>query len=126
MRHFTFDQIKAFAIAELGTLDRPITERTDLAHDFGIAGLDGKDFMEAYAQCFDVDLGDFDWIEHFGAEGSSGGPFSLLRLLWQRVVHRIPSRELDKLPDLTLGHLLECANEGRWKRPSSVRSAVTT
>ena len=116
MARCTFDEIKEFAMDEIWVPPVDVTDRTALAHDFQIAGLDGQDFMEAYARRFGVDLADFDWVEYFGPE-ASGNPFSLLGYLWSRLVRRIPARDLVGLPELTLGHLFACANEGRWRRP---------
>ena len=62
MRSVTFEEIRAFTIAELWDLPGGLTEATALAHDIRIGGLDGKLFMEKYATRFDVRMGDFDWI----------------------------------------------------------------
>ncbi len=118
MRQITFDEVRTFTIEELWDLPGGLTEQTSLAHDLRIAGLDGKEFMENYAARFGVRLGDFDWLEYFGAEGLSlAFPIALVAYLWQRCVLRIPERDLVGLPELTLGHLMECANRGEWHRP---------
>jgi hypothetical protein len=112
----TFEQMRLFAIEQLWPLREPITEHTALAHDFCIAGHDGKEFMEAYAFKFGVNLGAFDWPEYFGAEGGAN-PFGLVAYLYKRFVRGIPARELEEVPELTLGHLVMCANIGKWKAP---------
>jgi len=118
MSRGTFDEIRAFAIQELWEPPDGVTERTSLAHDFGIAGLDGKEFMEKYAVRFGVDLEGFDWVTYFGPEGVGvGAPAGLITYLWRRFVQRIPRRALVELPELNLGHLVECANSGRWRSP---------
>ena len=117
MSRFSFEDIRAFSVAELWDLRTAITERTALAHDFQVAGLDGQEFMAAYAQKFDVNMKDFDWIEYFGPE-AGGNPLGPPLYLWQRYIRGIPARDLLDLPELTLGHLVECANEGQWKRPA--------
>jgi hypothetical protein len=118
MRRFTFDEVRAFTIAELWDLPGGLTEQTALAHDLRIGGLDAKEFMEKYASRFDVALGNFDWIKYFGSEGLSPlAPIALVAYLWQRYVRGMSARDLETLPELTLGHLLECANRGHWTPP---------
>jgi hypothetical protein len=115
----TFEDIKAFALGELWPLPDPISGHTALAHDFGVAGLDGKEFMEKFAARFAVDLGAFDWVEYFGAEVGPT-PLSLVRYWYRRSVLGIPARELLELPEISLAHLVKCANQGRWEAPASV------
>lgn len=117
MSAITFEQIKSFAVEQLWSPRSPLSERTALAHDFGVAGHDGKEFMEAYSSRFSVDLGAFDWLEYFGPE-AGGNPFGLFAYLYQRYVRGIPARQLVGLPEITLGHLVLCANLGKWQRPS--------
>lgn len=116
MDRVTFEEIRAFTLAELWELPIEVTPKTALAHDFGIAGLDGKEFMEKYAARFGVSLDDFDWVEYFGPEGSGvGAPLGLASYLWRRFMQRVPARDLVGLPELTLEHLVECANSGKWQ-----------
>jgi hypothetical protein len=118
MPRVTFEEVKAFTLRELWDLPNGLAEQTSLAHDFGIAGLDGKEFMENYATRFGVSLEGFDWIVHFGPEGLGiGAPVGLVVFLWRRYVQRIPARNLVGFPELTLGHLVKCANDGRWHTP---------
>lgn len=127
MGRVTFEEVRAFTLSELWELPTEVTEQTALAHDFGVAGLDGKEFMEKFATQFGVRLDDFDWVEYFGAEGLSPiFPIGLAVYLWQRYVQRVPARDLEGLPELTLGHLVECANSGRWQSPGSVPSTPTS
>jgi Protein of unknown function (DUF1493) len=118
MPQVTFEEVKAFTLRELWETPDGLTEQTSLAHDVGIAGLDGKEFIEKYAIRFGVSLEGFDWIVYFGPEGVGiGAPLGLVVFLWRRYVQRIPARTLVGLPELTLGHLVECANNGRWHTP---------
>lgn len=112
-----FDDIKLFTVSELGLSHPSVTEHTALAHDLGVAGLDGKEFMEAFASKFRVELGAFDWLEYFGAE-ARGNPLGLFGYLYKGFVRGIPSRHLVGLPEITLGNLVLCANLGKWQRPS--------
>jgi hypothetical protein len=117
MNTATLDHIKSFTIEQLWSLPLPLTEHTALAHDFGIAGHDGKEFMEAYALRFGVALGVFDWLEYFGPE-EGGNPFGLVSYLFHRFVRGVPARKLLGLPEISLGHLVLCANLGKWQPPS--------
>ena len=114
----TFEDIKAFTLGELWPLPDPISGHTALAHDFGVAGLDGKEFMEKFAAQFAVDLGAFDWIEYFGAEVGAT-PLSLVRHWYRRSVLGMSARELVDLPEISLTHLVTCANRGRWEAPTA-------
>jgi hypothetical protein len=75
--------------------------------------------MEKFAARFAVDLGAFDWVEYFGAEVGPT-PLSLVRYWYRRSVLGIPARELLELPEISLAHLVKCANQGRWEAPASV------
>lgn len=64
-----YERVKSFTIANFWEPEGGITPETRLVADLRIAGLDGKEFIERYAQEFDVDITGFDWVEYFGAEG---------------------------------------------------------
>ena len=117
MSAVTLEHIKSFAVEQLWPPRGPASEHTALAHDFGVAGYDGKEFMEAYASRFNVDLGEFDWVRYFGPE-AGGNPFGLFAYLYKRLVRGVPTRQLVDLPEITLGHLVLCANLGKWQSPS--------
>jgi hypothetical protein len=120
----TFEDVKAFALQELWQPSCALNADTALAQDFGIAGLDGRDFMEAYSRHFGVDLEGFDWVEYFGPEGVSPlWPVGALKYLWCRV-RGLSARDLVRLPELTLGHLVDCANAGKWRAPDGTPSNV--
>jgi Protein of unknown function (DUF1493) len=118
MNALTLEDIKAFAAGELWTLQQPLTGATALAHDFGLAGHDGRDFMEAYALRFGVVMDGFDWVEYFGPE-SVGCPLGLLVWLYRRFVVGVPARHLTGLAEITLDHLHRCARAGRWEAPAN-------
>ena len=112
------DDVIEFSEAELGKLGKPISGQTALAHDFTISGLDGKEFMDSFAAKFQVSLENFDWVEYFGAESVSlFAPFCSLPYLYKRYVMKIPAREFVDLPEITLNHLVLCANSGKWEAP---------
>lgn len=131
MNNTTFEDICSFTREELWDLPDGMDEHTAIAHDLQVAGLDGKEFMEKYAARFGVSLVGFDWVEYFGPEGAS--PIGLISYIFQRLIRRTPARELVEEPELTLGHLLKCANSGAWESPAqdrmtfpSTRSRVKT
>lgn len=75
--------------------------------------------MEAYSRRFGVDLEGFDWVEYFGSEGLSVlWPIGALEYLWRLYVQGLSARQLVGLPELTLGHLVDCANTGKWQSPN--------
>jgi len=117
MSPVTLDTIKSFTVEELRPYRVSVSEHTALAHDLGVAGHDGKEFMEAYASHFGVELGAFDWLEYFGPE-AGGNPLGLVSYLYSRFIRGIPARQLVGLPEITLGHLVLCANLGKWQPPN--------
>ncbi len=116
MSDVRFEDIRKFTELKLWPIKQGVSEYSCLAHDFNVAGLDGLEFMEEYADTFDVDLTGFDWVKFFGPEASAN-PFSLMTYIFKRFVKGIPARELVGLPELTLGHLTICANSKKWSNP---------
>lgn len=122
MSDTTFDEICAFTREELWDIPGGLTEQTALAHDLGIAGLDGKEFMEKYAARFGVSLVGFDWVEYFGPEAVN--PLGFLSYIYRRLIQRMPARQLVLEPEITLRHLLACANNGTWQAPAQDRMTI--
>jgi len=120
-RHLTItlNDIYDFSKKQLWSIQGEITETTSLAFDFNIAGLDGKEYMDEYSKVFSVDLEGFDWVTYFGPE-AGGNPISLIYYLYKRFILGISDHEVSELPDLNLGHLVECANNGKWSKPKNV------
>ncbi len=116
LKKTSFEDIRDFVIATLWQPSFIVNERTALAHDFHLAGQDGDEFMRHYAQTFGVNLEGFDSADYFGAERSATLS-GLITSLYQRFVRQKLPRDMIALPELTLGHLLIYANEGKWKRP---------
>ena len=81
---------------------------TRLEEDLGMTGDDASDFLEAFADEFDVDLSGIEFHKHFGPEGI--GP-----LFWPREL-REAIRDLGRFP-VTVGHLIEVAAAKRWMCP---------
>ena len=117
MNTVSFNEVKEFVVNELWDLKTPITNTTALAHDFEIAGLDGAELMEKFGVEFKVSLEGFEWVKYFGPEGA-GNPIDLIWYAYKRFIQKIPARELVDLPELTIGHLVKCANNKKWSSPS--------
>jgi hypothetical protein len=95
---------------ELGISASKLTPETSLFHDCGVAGLDGKDFMMAFAKEFEVDMGMFRSEDYFGAEA----PLNPFLYLWN---HFFESNEI-KIKRLPLRHLLQVTQTKKWFNPS--------
>ncbi|MEW8053191.1 MAG: DUF1493 family protein [Candidatus Thiodiazotropha sp.] len=120
MKDVTFEQVKEFTIRELWEIKKEITPNTRLAHDFGIVGLDGMEFIEAFAKEFNVKLDGFDWGYYFGPE-EGVSLISLAKYLYEKI--RGNDEMSCDLPPITLGHLVDCAQKGEWFEPNSVQNA---
>lgn len=116
MNEITLSDLTEFTVSELWPLTCQITESTSLNYDFKISGLDGLEFMETFADKFHVDLRGFDWVEFFGKEGVSV-PFSCIFDVIKRFVFKSSAKSVVHFPELTLGHLVVCANHGKWVSP---------
>lgn len=111
----TFEDVRKFTVSELWPLKHGEYESSCLAHDFRIAGEDGKEFMEAFSIRFKVSLAGFHWEQYFGPEAAN--PLGLARYFYMRLIKGKAARELTDLPELSLGHLVNCANAGKWIEP---------
>lgn len=75
---------------------------TRINTDLGVAGLDGKEFMEDFGAKYGVDLVDFDFVGYFGDEYA----FSLKDVFsWGK-----RNRKYSRLQPLTVQMLMEMAN----------------
>ncbi|MBV2090282.1 MAG: DUF1493 family protein [Candidatus Thiodiazotropha sp. (ex Ctena orbiculata)] len=120
MKDVTFEHVKDFAIRELWQIKGEISPNTRLAHDFGIAGLDGLEFIEAFSKEFNVKIDGFDWVYYFGPE-ESVSLISLANYLYEKVQG---NEEVScDLSPITLGHLVNYAKKGEWFEPSTVQNA---
>ncbi len=103
-------KLRDLIVEILGARDSEIRPEASLFHDLGADGLDGEEFMEAYAKHFQVDMSDFEVSRHFGPEAGFN-PFSYFywRFFKPDVLRKIP---------ITLAHLVDCARTRRWITPS--------
>ncbi|MEM6738460.1 MAG: DUF1493 family protein [Bacteroidota bacterium] len=65
----TFETLEDFIRVEL-LYKKPLSRKTRLAEDLGLAGDDGVEFIEKFSEKFEVDFpDDFDYLKYFGPEG---------------------------------------------------------
>ncbi|VWB61003.1 acyl carrier protein [Burkholderia pseudomultivorans] len=111
MKDDIWERLEAFTRAELGRpmfggkLDLQPASR--LEQDLGVTGLDAVEFIDKWAEAFNVDAKDFPYRRYFGPEGQELLS-SLVGLFSKR--HRRPAR----VP-LTLGMLAEATRRGKWE-----------
>jgi hypothetical protein len=111
MKDDIWERLEAFTRAELG---RPLFGRkldlrpaSRLEQDLGVTGLDAVEFIDKWAQTFNVDAKDFPYQRYFGPEGQELLS-SLIGLFSKR--HQRSAR----VP-LTLGMLVEATRRGKWE-----------
>ena len=103
-------ELRNLIVHELGAADTDIHSDTSLFHDLGTDGMDGEQFMEAYARRFDVDLANFEFSLHFGPEAAFN---PLLYIYWRLFTpHRL------RFIPITFAHLTQCALTHRWTTAS--------
>lgn len=86
------DQIKALVFELKGPYEFELTSDTLLQKDLGIYGDDAPEFIEQFAQLFDIDTSEFDYTNYFTGEGGVFTPWL------------VPNHDFGKKP-LTLGNL---------------------
>jgi hypothetical protein len=101
-------EIIEFVAAETGVAAKKITVKTSLFSDLGIAGDDGRELIENFANIFSVDITGFDSSAYFGKEG--GNPLMLF----------VPNLRPKVLP-LTIEDLVRSAERKVWVASSEER-----
>ncbi|KWK88141.1 DUF1493 family protein [Burkholderia ubonensis] len=103
-------QLEAFALEELG---KPIfggplklTPDSRLEEDLHLTGLDAVEFVDKWAEKFDVEAQGFPYSRYFGPD--SLDVIKLVLGLFSKT-----HRDADRVP-LTLGMLAEAMRRGRW------------
>ncbi len=87
------------------------SDESSLFHDFGVAGLDGAEVLEAIGRDFGLDMSEVDWSRYFGPEL----PYNPIYHLWCV----IRGRRLDAdIVELRISDLRRSIAEGRWVEPS--------
>jgi hypothetical protein len=83
--------------------DVVLSPTTRLLADLHLDGDDAFEFMEAFAETFGVESGDFEFDRYFGPEGFN--PFALVTALFRRQPAKV---------EVTLAMLARAITEGRW------------
>ena len=83
-----------------------ISLETSLLYDLGIDGDDAAEFLEGYAERFEVDLSDFRFDEYFGPEGCS--PFMIFSAFYYWITWKKQREKSLKVADL-----VDAARTGR-------------
>ena len=119
MNEITFKEIKNFTIKELSLSNNTlVTEDTCLVNELGVAGDDGLDYIEAFSKEFKTSFEGFNSINYFGYE-KSANIFNLFNYIYDKFIKKKPEKNLIDLPRIPLGHLLRCANLGKWTEPQT-------
>jgi acyl carrier protein len=125
----TLQRVIAFTARQLSCKQSKLSADTTLQHDLGVDGLDGSDYIEAYAKEFEVDVGACRIDKHFGPDPDSLVPIAivvvgiemLIRFCCRRLHRRtdwLDSAILESTTDprmpITLGDLVTAAETRRW------------
>lgn len=79
-----------------------------LEEDLGMTGADAADFLNSFAEAFEVDMTGIEFHKHFGPEC---GPILFLPRWLEEAM-----KDWGKYP-VTVGHLVEVATAKRWSCP---------
>ena len=126
------ERLKALISERQGVPEYEIWPSSRLAEDLGMAGADGWEFVESFADAFDVDITRFQSDPHFGPEAGSplvgiilgavvvAGSISLWTLPVSAIglvagYHWLSRRSARSGPyTLTVADLMEYAEAGEW------------
>jgi hypothetical protein len=103
------DRVRQFVCDFRSESPHGLRADTRLEEDLGMTGLDAAEFLEAFAEAFEVDLTGIEFHKHFGPEGSGPIPF-LARWLKDEM------KDYGEYP-VTVGHLVEVVAARRWSCP---------
>ena len=99
------DEVQRFAAGQLGLRLAKLKPEHSLLHDWGVAGLDGVDFIVAFSEKFRVDISGFNLGRYFGNE-----PPPLFST----------KDDLNSFPRLTFLDLARAAKEGMWRESQDI------
>jgi hypothetical protein len=99
-----YGEVVRFLSEETGTAVHRISPRTDIVRHLRVAGDDGVELIDKFAEKFDVDMRGFIYSDYFGTEGFN--PFVLFSpSFW---------KELRSRNSITVADLVEAAESGAW------------
>lgn len=98
----SLDEMIAFVAEQSGFPPERLRPETRLAHDLRLSGEKARSLMDVFAERFGVNLGDFQFLDHFNTEQN-------LMSMFGRA-----SKPFAFLTPITIGHLVDVANQGKW------------
>lgn len=106
MSEDAFEKIRSFVSEFRRVRKNKLSLDTDI-YKLGLDGDDAREFMEAFGFKFGVDMTEFEFSKHFGAEGFNPFYFLYCLLFDRKKLHRIP---------ITLRDLTEAAKNMKWPK----------
>lgn len=94
---------------------------SDIFSALRLSGDDCHDFMENFADAFDVDLIDYQWARYHLAEEEAQDVRAMLRPLMRLAGLKKRPVNRDLLP-ISIDHLLKTCNDGVWSDPEMVET----
>lgn len=102
-------QVRALVAEYWNEPESRLFAETSVNCDLGMDGDDGVEFMDAFSVRFNVDLTEFPHDKYFGPEASAT-PISFINAS----IRRLTTGRWTNLSPLTLRHLAEAVENGRW------------
>ncbi len=98
-------QVTAFVSEQCDVPSTQLSSQTRLVEDLQLVGDDAFEFIEAYAERFSVEAGDFSFEKFFPVEGFN--PLAVIADIF---------RKPKQLAPITIGMLVKAAAAGRWEQ----------
>ncbi|NOD62535.1 MULTISPECIES: DUF1493 family protein [unclassified Ruegeria] len=107
-----FEKLISLISDLVGVDPSKLHEGSSLFHDFGVAGDDGAEVLQAIANEFEIDIGDVDGARYFGSEAPYN-PFYHLQCFLQ-------GKRLDHdIVRLEISDLVKTVKTRKWCEPGS-------
>ena len=101
-----YEKVIGFITSETGYSEDKILIKTRLYHDVGLDGDEAEEFIEAFAEAFNVDMKGFEFYRYFNKEGLDS--LALLGSLFKT------KRDQKPLDEITVEMLEQAALKKRW------------
>jgi acyl carrier protein len=116
--HILSEKFKNFLISEEKISENEIQLSTRIVEDLSLDGIDAHYFIEAYAETFSIEVGDFDFHRYFTDETQvlliiPAILFVFFRFLIWKLLLGQPVRKLTTVP-VTLAMLQQAIDDGVW------------
>lgn len=105
-----FASVKAFTLEQARVSEKKLHADARLEENLGIDGDDADEFMEAFAEKFDVDMTNFKVYDYFDPEG----PFVIFYELY---LWLFKGQKPKKLKQITLRDLVKAVEAKKWIPP---------